>query len=425
MIAHFEDGDKLQVMKDRFTLSMQDLQQCKGLLASVFQEMRQLPKTMDQQQQQPPPPQQTQQTQQSQPAPKPTPAPRSNEASSAKTAQVHNKLPQRPNSREVQPPAAPTSSQPPFSFGAHSPDGKPVWTAPAQVTQDSLHLPRKKIKTGPQTSSPAGNSQTASPQTTKATSPDLKKQEQPKAAPKPPTFPCTVPDCEMGGPTFVSEALRKKHHEEFHVQPFQNPLQFLEQSTADLVEFATQAKSDAAAATSREASTKQQGSVPGGPAAQGAKLDDNKVTGIPQPSDNGTPRQAAMEAPQQQFIEDFGLLNGTIDPASLFAPAFSFDPMYGGVISDPTIYRSTTPIEDTPESSKDSGTSEPNSDIPEATSLDIEMNFTELDGGMLMDLNFGGDTDPNFETITDDMLLDMDKVKPFQPLDMSLYEWNC
>lgn len=405
-------------MKDRFTLSVQDIAQCKGLLASVFQEMRQLPKTVDQQP--PPPPQQ----QQGQPAPKPAPPPRSNEASSAKPAQVHNKLPQRPNSRGVQPPAAPTSSQPPFSFGAHSPDGKPVWTAPAQVTQDSLHLPRKKIKTGPQTSSPAGNSQTASPQTTKAASPDLKKQE-PKAAPKPPTFPCTVPDCEMGGPTFVSEALRKKHQEEFHVQPFQNPLQFLEQSTADLVDFATQAKPDTAISASHEAATKPLGSVPGGPATQGAKLDDNKITDPPKPSDNGTLRQAAMDAPQQQFVDDFGLLNGTIDPASLFAPAFSFDPMYGGVISDPNIYRSTTPIEDTPESSKDSGTSEPNSDIPEATSLDIEMNFTELDGGMLMDLNFGGDTDPNFETITDDMLLDMDKVKPFQPLDMSLYEWNC
>lgn len=412
MIAHFEDGDKLQVMKDRFTISPPEVAQCKALLGSVFQEMKQLPKPADQQQ--------------TQPTPKPAAAPQPSEANTAKPAQVQNKLPQRPNSRGVQPPAAPTSSQPPFSFGAQSPDGKPVWAAPAQLTQEKLQIPQtKRRKTGPQTSSPAGNSQNASPQTTKATSPELKKQE-PKAAPKQPTFPCTVPDCEMGAPTFDSDAQRKKHIEEFHVLPFQNPQQFLEQIELEIEEQANQARAEKGMPMSSEASMKQQGSVAGIPATQGTKPNDNNLAGVSKPSDNGTPGQSVMEPPQQQIMDDSGLGSGTIDPQSLFAPAFNFDPAFGGVISNPSIYRSATPNEDTPESSKDSGASEPNSDINEASYLDIDMNFTAYDdGGMLMNLNFGGgDTDPNFETITDDMLVDISAAKPFQPLDMSLYELN-
>lgn len=410
MIAHFEDGDKLQIMKDRFTITPPELQQCKVLLASVYQEMKQPPKPADQQQ--------------TQATPKPAAAPQPSEANTGKPAQVHNKLPQRPNSRGVQPPAAPTSSQPPFPFGAQSPDGKPVWAAPAQVTQEKLQIPQtKRRKTGPQTSSPAGNSQNASPQTTKATSPELKKQE-PKATPKQPAFPCTIPDCEMGGPTFDSDAARKKHIEEFHVLPFQNPQQFLQQIELKVNEQANQARPEGGMPMSREASMKRQESVACGPATQGAKPTDNNVAGGPKHNDDGTPGQSVIEPPQQQVADDFGLGSGTIDPQSLFAPAFNFDPAFGGVISNPSIYRSTTPNEDTPESSKDSGASEPNSDINEASALDIDIKFAEYDDGMLMNLNFGGDTDPNFETITDDMLVDMDSIKPFQPLDMSLYEWN-
>lgn len=408
VIAHFEDGDKLQVMKTRFTIAPAEVQQCKAILASVFQEMKQPPKPADQQQQQ----QQNQQTSSSAQAQQP------GDANAAKPTQVQNKLPQRPNSRGVQPPAAPTSSQPPFSFGAKSPDGKPVWVGPAQLTQEKLQIPQtKRRKTGPQTSSPAGNSQTASPQTTKAASPELKKSE-PKAAPKQPTFPCTVADCEMGAPTFESDALRKKHMEEFHVLPFQNPQQFLEQIELEIGEQPNQVKVEGFP-MSREASMKRQGSISGAQAQPAAKPSDGA-----KPSDNSTPGLAGAEAPQQQLLDDFGLVGGTIDPQSLFAPAFSFDPAFGGVISNPSIYRSTTPNEDTPESSKDSGASEPNSDINETSALDIDINFAEYDDGMLMNLNFGGDADPNFETITDDMLVDMESAKPFQPLDMSLYEWN-
>lgn len=408
MVSHFEDGDKLQIMKDRFTIKPNDLQLCKQLIATIANELKARP--ADQQQQQ-------------EPGSKPAPAPQPNEVNSTKPAPVHNKLPQRPNSKGVQPPAAPTSSQPPFPFGAQSPDGKPQYVGPPPLTQEKLQLPStKKRKTGASTSSPAGNSQTASPQTTKATSPEMKKQE-PKAAPKP-TFPCTVPDCEMGTPAFDSEASRSKHIEEFHVLPFRNPEQFLEQAIAEGFEVINPAGSDDSTPMMK------QESAAGGPApTQGAKSDDNKVAGSHKPSDNGQTGinpQDLTSVLHNAFSMPMG--NGTIDPASLFAPSTSlFDPTCGGVIAEPgLLYRSTTPNEDTPESSKDSGASEPNSDINESSALDIEMNF--VDSAMLMDLNFGGDADgQGFDAFTDDLLVDLDGSKPFQPperLDMSLYEFD-
>lgn len=394
-------------MKDRFTIKPQELHMCKQLITNILNEIK-VSRPADQQQQQP--------------GPKPAPVPQPSEATSAKPAPGHNKLPQRPNSKGVQPPAAPTSSQPPFPIGAQSPDGKPQYVGPPSVTQEKLQIPStKKRKTGPQTSSPAGTSQTASPQTTKATSPEMRRQE-PKAASKP-TFPCTVPDCEMGAPAFDSEASRSKHIEDFHVMPFQNPEQFLEHTMADGSELINQAGSDDSTPMMKQAS------VASGPGtSQGTKAHDNTVAGSSRPSDNTqasiNPRDLTS-ALNNAFSMPMG--NGTIDPASLYAPPLPvFDPTCGGVIAEPgLLYRSTTPNEDTPESSKDSGVSEPNSDINEASALDIEMNF--VDSAMLMDLNFGRDVDgQGFEAFADDLLVDLDNVKPFQPdrFDMSLYEYD-
>lgn len=401
----------MQVLKENFTVSLQDVGRFALIVQGLYRDLasKSGPKPADGQ-----PGRQPNQPNQ------PTQAPQANEANSTKQAQagtqVHNKLPQRPNSRGVQPPAAPTSSQPPFQFGAASPDGKPVYAATPQLTQEHLTLPRKKIKTGMQTSSPAGGSQNASPQT-KAISPDLRKQQEPKAVPSKPTFPCTVPDCEMGAPTFASEALRKKHVDEFHVQPAQNPMQFLEQAITEVYENANQAKSDAGPLASLQAN------AAGGSAVQSKKPDDKTTS---KTSDNSTP---VAEPQQPAILEDFGMSNGTIDPQSLFAPAFSFDPMAGGVISNTNLYRSATPTEDTPESSKDSGASEPNSDIPEAGSLDIDIDFMPIEDGLFMDsMNLEYPTDGAFMgAVSDNLLSDLVASKSYeiQSMDMSLYSMDC
>lgn len=415
VMNQFQDGEKMQNLKENFTVSLQDVGRFAQIVQGLYRDLASKtgPKAGDGQ-----PGRQSNQPNQ-QPS-NVSQAPQANETNSAKQAQagtqVHNKLPQRPNSRGVQPPAAPTSTQPPFQFGAASPDGKPVYAATPQLTQEHLTLPRKKIKTGVQTSSPASGSQNASPQT-KAVSPDLRKQPEPKSAPPKPTFPCTVADCEMGGPSFASEALRKKHIDEFHVQPFQDPMHFLEQAITEAYDNINQVKPDAAPSAS------QQAIAAGGPAAKLKKPEEKAAS---KSSDNSTP---VADPLQPAMVEDFGMLNGTIDPQSLFAPAFSFDPMAGGVISNTSLYRSATPTEDTPESSKDSGASEPNSDIPEAGSLDIDINFMPIEDGLFMDsLNLEYPTDGTFTgAVSDNLLADLVASKSYeiQSLDMSLYSMDC
>lgn len=277
--------------------------------------------------------------------------------------------------------------------------------------------PTKKIKTGQQTSSPAvPGSQNASPQT-KVTSPELKKHE-PKPVPKAPTFQCTVADCEAGAPTFPTDALRKKHMEDFHVLPFQNAEKFLEKSLYEAFDDVIQVNTDAAPEKPGEASTKQQENAP---AAQPVKAEE-KAGATPKVA----PGQPAVELQQSQMADNLG---GTINPQNLLAPLVpDMGMMIPGIMHDLGHYRSTTPPEDTPESSKDSGVSDPNSDIPETGALDIEVSFQPFDDTMFDNLNFGNE---NFqpETITDDMLVNYDdpSFNKMQPLgDMSeLWTFNC
>ncbi|CAI4217878.1 unnamed protein product [Parascedosporium putredinis] len=53
--------------------------------------------------------------------------------------------------------------------------------------------------------------------------------------------------------------------------------------------------------------------------------------------------------------------------------------------NDPNVYLALTP-NDTPESSKDSGSSEPNTDVPEFGTVDLDMQWQPLDDGFMMDV---------------------------------------
>lgn len=397
-------------MKNSFTLSLPDILQCRQLLASIVKECQTFPKPGGPQTQQPPP---------NQPGPKQAPTPVTNEPNSQKPGPGVPKPVQRPGSRGFQPPAAPTSTHAPFQFGAASPDGRPQYVAPPAVTRENLQMPpTKKIKTGQQTSSPAvPGSQTASPQT-KVTSPDLKKHE-PKPVSKAPAFQCTVADCEAGAPTFPTDALRKKHMEDFHVAPFQNAEKFLEQSLYEAFDDVIEVNTDGPAEKRGEALAKQEEN---GPAAQPARAED-KASATPKVG----PGQAVVELQPPRMADNVG---GTIDPQNLLTPLVpDMSVMMPGVnLRDLNHYRSITPPEDTPESSKDSGVSEPNSDIGDTSVLDIEMSFQPFDDNMFDSLTFGNESlQP--ELITDDMLVNYDdpSFNKMQPLgDMSkLWTFNC
>ena len=87
-------------------------------------------------------------------------------------------------------------------------------------------------------------------------------------------------------------------------------------------------------------------------------------------------RQLAISQTEDAWAES------TIDPASLLSTFRPFESAAGGAITDTGVYRSLTP-NDTPESSKDSGSSEPNSDISETANLEIDLKVRELDPDFL------------------------------------------
>lgn len=129
---------------------------------------------------------------------------------------------QRKNSnRDNRAPAAPTSTQPPFTFGATSPSphGIPQAYGPNGFTPDKLNLPPAKKRKGNQASSaattPARNLGTpvisASPQLTKAPSPETRRQSATGNR-----VGCPVDDCAMSKHDFASTENLAKHTSEVH-----------------------------------------------------------------------------------------------------------------------------------------------------------------------------------------------------------------
>ncbi|KAK0651154.1 hypothetical protein B0T16DRAFT_403239 [Cercophora newfieldiana] len=145
-------------------------------------------------------------------------------------------------------------------------------------------------------------------------------------------------------------------------------------------------------------------------------------------------KPANMAAPLSQKLEDTmedPWANSTIDPHSLFASSSLLKPFGAGFLGVFTTYRSSTP-NDTPESSKDSGASEPNSDISEGSNLDIDPGWQQLDDDGLVLFDMSGFTMDTFNPLDEDFMgaksfefsslddIPNDSSKPFQ-FDSSLY----
>lgn len=309
------------------------------------------------------------------------------------------KMHQRSNSRSSRPPAAPTSTQPPFSFGASSPHGQPkIYGRPPTVTQDTLHIPaRKKQKTNG-TSVQGTPGSTSSPQISKVTSPEVKRQQapEPKIASKP-AWPCNDDVCESQNVGFENKEELDLHIQVEHVAPTEQPMKFVENCLRPVLGIDSLGQTDKSATKTTNAVTSStetkmvatgsnQGQTPKietatpsasvatpmnrqGSMAKG-KAPPNNVTGTPK-SQKDTNKQESKQ-PSQEVISD-PWANTTIDPNEL---ARAFQPIEngsGGPIPDLNTYRSITP-NDTPESSKD-GLSEPTSDISEGVNLEIELDF--------------------------------------------------
>lgn len=313
------------------------------------------------------------------------------------------KMHQRSGSRSSHTPAAPTSAQPPFAFGASSPHGAPAYIGKSAVTLENLHIPaRKKQKQNNGQNTPGSN---ASPQVNKAPSPEVKRQPAPESKPQPkPALCCSEPECDRHSMGFDSEEALERHTQEEHIQPLKDPVKYVQDNLAELIGLDSQGRpksqeTGTAAGVKTGPSGSKPGqkpnvkgeSTPGGgatpmnpqtsmnrqPSAAGVKLSTtsnpkgqlDSVKDTLAKIQSGQPKQGAQQAQEPTTTDPWA--DATIDPNDLFQNFQGFESGAGGAISDMNVYRSITP-NDTPESSKD-GVSEPNSDISDGVALDINL----------------------------------------------------
>ncbi|KAI1134915.1 hypothetical protein F5Y05DRAFT_196435 [Hypoxylon sp. FL0543] len=474
LVKQFVDGEKMTTLKKAFSLRPKDIDGIRNMLECMARDVaNQFPQVMKRNLNQ------MQNPSESGPhlstientATPPTgqPAPLS-AANLEKQTQALSKVQhQRSGSKSGKPPAAPTTSQPPFPFGAQSPNGQPTYMGKAAITATDLQLPaRKKARTGINSGGPSANS---SPQVQKAASPEMKRPASTETKPALKLqYQCPEPSCEAHGIGFATQEAQQHHIEEEHVKPRQDPLKFATESLATALgldpngnpkpppnasttvpgtsqvsapsmshdvskQGHTPTSRADATPMSRDPSMKRQGSAAGSKPADLAKTIAGRI-GTPKP-DSGAKGGDGAAGPGKSAapVNDGVWPMTTIDPADLFNNIGGLESGGNGAISDMRVYRAITP-NDTPESSKDSASSEPNSDVSEGVSLNLTLNmgfdiWNPFGGGPHIDLD-APDADLTDVDLTggenafpafswDDLEQDFDKE--FQ-LDTSLYSMD-
>lgn len=401
----------MTILKDKFSIPQTDLDGMRVMLEGMGKDLTAhytpgMRKNPSQQNAPEPTPPQGVSTRQGAPAAQPAPL---NAANLEKQTQALNRMHQRNNSRAGQPPPPPTTAQPPFSFGAQSPDGQPTYAGNPKVTQDNLQLPaRKKPKTevkagaGPNQN---GSSANASPQGQKLSSPEMsKRQAATEARSTKSQFRCVDQYCDFRSIGFPTPEALYKHTQEEHVKPAENPMKFAvdglaevlgldangkpkavvtaganAQSPGDASKHAQTPPIKAEPVNARDVSMKRQSSMTGSKPNELIKTIAGKA-GTPKPDsslkavDGATPVAVAANggAALQAAIDE--PMSTTIDPQELLSAVTGLETGGNGAILDMNVYRSLTP-NDTPESSKDSAASELNSDVSEGVALNVTLDM--------------------------------------------------
>jgi hypothetical protein len=210
-----------------------------------------------------------------------------------------------------------------------------------------------------------------------------------------------------GSRGFATEEARKRHIQEEHINPREDPFKFVCDNLAISLglDLDGHANLDAPqpVGTAMNPSSSKQGQTPGANSAATPMSRDLSMhrTGSHTGDKGPAAKVGSGKADKPLQTEatagtgDNGASWATcIDPQSLF----NLDSLVGnGVFNDMAVYRALTP-NDTPESSKDSGASEPNSDISEGVGLDIDLEWYPAGADLLVDMsNFSMD---GLETVT-------------------------
>lgn len=307
------------------------------------QQQRLMQKQQQQQQMQAQQAQKAQQARADQPE-QPAPAPL-NAANLEKNTQALKN--QKAVNKGSKAPSAPTTTQPPFQIGASSPHGNPNYIGKAKDM--NLKIPQKKrAKLDNQTGQ---NSQTATPSPNVATKTPPVPQQQKPQEPSKPALLCKDPECKQSMEGYPNEEVLQRHVQEEHIKPRQDPVKFLAENLAL-----------ALGLEPNGSPKKDQKQVPLAVMSRGASKQGASSLGTPKSEPGSMNRSASMQS--------------KVDPKTKSAPVsprFSFNPQavfaklgfphgISTIAWDPSVLRNLTP-KDTPESAKDSGASEPNTEF--------------------------------------------------------------
>lgn len=424
LLKQFVDGDAMTILRESFSMRPSDLEQARAMLESMVRDIAAATKSglMRAQNSQPQPGQAAQQpsrgsNDQSSPAVAPL-----NASNLEKNSQA---LSRQKSKSANQPPPAPTVAQAPgFPTNASSPHGNPSYMSKAKDMNLQIP-PRKKQKVAQQ---PGQAANTPSPRVSKTASPEIKRGPEPAAKP---VFVCKETDCDMPYVGFSTEQALKHHVEEEHVKPREDPVKFVQENLAlalglEMDGTVKKPVGDVAQAMGQSGSKQGQGVAM---KRSGSAL--SRVQSGSSKGDNGTPKTTAAEVTTPASADPWAM--STMDTHALLSN-LGFENGLPTVMNEFRLYRSLTP-NDTPESSKDSGASEPNSDISEGAALEIDMNWQSIDTDLLLNLDntslcaSGSTLDPSLlldplagpAPDWDNMTFDFDK--PFQ-FDTSRYRFN-
>lgn len=324
-----------------------------------------------------------------------TPAPL-NAANLEKNSQALKSQQQKSGGKGVQVPPAPTVAQPPFSFGASSPHGNPSYIGKPKDINLQLPPARKKAKlSGPQPVQTPHSGASPSPKNAaKNASPEVRRQEPPK-----PVFLCKEPDCDMAAFGFPSDEALQSHIEEDHIKPREDPLKFAKENLAMALGLELDGTPKKTATPGEGAAATSTGLPKPGPApraiAAARGVSGSHDAALKKTTGTVLSKGANVKAtkPAADVIDTTRVKNNVWAGCTIDTQVLASNLGYGkgkGLPSsagiDDSLYRSITP-NDTPESSKDSGASEPNSDISEGAALEIDMNWQPLDTDLILNLD--------------------------------------
>jgi hypothetical protein len=384
ILKQFADGDKMSILKNSFSIDSAEIAEARVVLEGMAKDLaaEMMARNMSMAKQHVTPPVQNAQPVQ---PPQAVPQPSQPRQTVPVVENARRGSAAKGGNKGSQVPPAPTTTQAPYEFGA----GNPTYVGKPPVIDLVLPPSRKK----PRPNGTPTQAATPSPKAGKKASPDARRVSETQVAHRP-VLTCKEPECEFSTTGYSTEQALQQHILEEHTKPREDPLKFVQENLALALGLEPDGSKKAEAASMSVANSKQ-GQTPITTAATPVFNDGNmkrSASSMGKPQDNkagvkagATPKQVDVKPVDPMTTDPWA--NANIDPEMLVSNlgVERGNGIYDNPFYDYNALSYLTP-RDTPESAKDTGSSEPNSDIPDSTSLEVNFDWHNVDSDLLRNM---------------------------------------